>query len=196
MSKRVVVIASGETERRALPHLVAHLRTRGTVVDDVRIPPRHRHLGVRMVEQLIKAAWFEDPTSRPDKFVVLVDVDAADPEDVLRPFETQLPPRLHNVHATVLYAYAQRHLEAWFFADAMRLRGCLGRALGAVDTSDPDGIENPKLHLRHLFGQRMYTSRVSETIASTLDPATIARNSPSFLGFERAVANGGHPSTA
>ena len=165
-------------------------------MDELRIPPRHGHLGVRMAERLIKAAWFEDPTSRPDKFVVLVDVDAADPEHVLRPFETQLPPRLRNVNATILYAYAQRHLEAWFFADATRLRGHLGRALGAVDASDPDGIENPKLHLRHLFGQRMYTSRVSETIASTLDPATIARNSPSFLGFERAVANGGHPSTA
>ena len=190
MSKRVVVVASGETERRALPHLVAHLRATGVVMDDVRIPPRHGRLDVQMAERLVKAAWFEDPTSKPDKFVVLVDVDAADPDDVLRPFKTQLPQRLGNVDVTILYAVAQRHLEAWFFGDAAGLRGWLGRALGSIDTSDPDAIPNPKLHLKHLLGPRLYTSRLSEDIASSLDPATIATRSPSFRRFELAVTNG------
>lgn len=190
MSKRVVVVASGETERRALPSLVGHLRANGIVMDDVRVPPRHARLDVQMAERLVKAAWFEDPTSKPDKFVVLVDVDTADPEDVLRPFETQLPQRLANVHATILYAIAQRHLEAWFFGDAAGLRGWLGGSLGNVDTSNPDAIPNPKLHLRHLLGQRLYTSRVSEDIASSLDPASIAMRSPSFRRFQLAVTNG------
>ena len=190
MSKRVVVVASGETERRTLPHLVANLRANGVAVDDVRIPPRHGLLDVRMAERLVKAAWFEDPASKPDKFVVLVDVDEADPDDVLRPFETQLPQRLNNVHATILYAFAQRHLEAWFFADPAGLRGWLEGALGSIDTSAPDAIPNPKLHLKHLLGPRLYTSRLSEDIASSLDPATIATRSPSFRRFQLAVANG------
>ena len=29
MTKNVIVLASGETERRALPHLLSHLRDRG-----------------------------------------------------------------------------------------------------------------------------------------------------------------------
>ena len=190
MSKRVVVVASGETERRALPHLVAHFRASGIVMDDVRVPPRHGRLDVQMAERLVKAAWFEDPASRPDKFVVLVDVDAADPEDVLRPFETHLPQRLENVHAAILYAFAQRHLEAWFFGDAAGLRRWHGGALGSIDTSNPDAIPNPKLHLQHLLGPRLYTSRLSAEIASNLDPATIAVRSPSFRRFQLAVANG------
>ena len=36
MSKRVIMIASGETERRALPHLVRHLRDQDVVAEDVR----------------------------------------------------------------------------------------------------------------------------------------------------------------
>lgn len=143
-----------------------------------------------MAERLVKAAWFEDPASRPDKFVVLVDVDAADPEDVLRPFETDLPRRLGNVPATILYTFAQRHLEAWFFGDAAGLRAWLGGALGSVDTSNPDAIPNPKLHLQQLLRRRLYTSRLSAEIASSLDPATIAMRSPSFRRFHLAVANG------
>lgn len=122
--------------------------------------------------------------------MVLVDVDAADPDDVLRPFETELPRRLGNVDATILYAFAQRHLEAWFFGDAAGLRRWLGGALGSAQTSDPDAIPNPKLHLKHLLGPRLYTSRLSEDIASNLDPATIAMRSPSFRRFELAVTNG------
>lgn len=35
VAKHVVVLASGETERRALPHLVRHLAEQGVVVDSI-----------------------------------------------------------------------------------------------------------------------------------------------------------------
>ena len=103
---------------------------------------------------------------------------------------TQLPERVHDVEADVLYAYAQAHLEAWYFADADNLRQYLGRAPGQVDTSKPDEIDNPKLQLRHLLGERVYTARVSAEIAGTLDATTIALRSPSFRIFVEAVMNG------
>ena len=64
---------------------------------------------------------------------------------------------------------------------------------GTLDTSTPDGIQNPKLHLKHLLGNRVYTARISEEIAIRLDAPTIAERSPSFRGFVDAVMNGpGH----
>ena len=71
MAKRVAVIASGETERRALPHLVGHLQEQGISLVDVRIPPRGLPLRAEMVEKLIKATWFADSDAPPEKFVVL-----------------------------------------------------------------------------------------------------------------------------
>ena len=59
VTKHVIVLASGETERRALPHLVSHLRDRDVSVDEVRVPPRNRALDLHMAESLVKAAWFE-----------------------------------------------------------------------------------------------------------------------------------------
>ena len=184
------MVASGETERRALPHLVSHLRERDVIVDEVRIPPRNKALSVPMAERLIKAAWYENASAPPNKFVLLVDIDGALPDDVLARFTEQLPGRLDGVGAEVLYAFAQWHLEAWYFADATNLRGYLGGALGHVDTSRPDEIRNPKLHLKNLLSHRVYTARISEEIASRLDAATIARRSPSFNGFVEAVMNG------
>ena len=191
MAKNVIVLASGETERRALPHLLSYLRARGVSLVEVRIPPRNGALSVRMAESLIKAAWYERPGAPPDKFVILLDVDGKPPNRVLEPFRT-LPKRLGSeIGAAVLYAYAQWHLEAWYFADAMGLRGYFhGRTLGNVDTSKPDGIQNPKLHLKHLLGTRVYTARISEEIARGLDATTIAERSPSFKGFVEAVMNG------
>ena len=190
MPKRIVVIASGETERRALPHLAGFLRERGIALDDVRIPPRNKALCVPMIEKLIKAAWYACPDARADKFVVVVDLDGSDPDEVLGPIREQLPGLVPDVEAEVLYAFAQQHLEAWFFADAENLRGYLGRALGNVDTSKPDEIENPKLHLRNLLGSQVYTARVSGEIAGTLDAQTIVQRSPSFSNFVEAVTNG------
>ena len=190
VTKRVIVLASGETERRALPHLVSHLGDQDVSVEEVRIPPRNRALDVRMAENLINAAWFERANAPPDKFVLLLDVDGKAPDEVLAPFR-ELPGRLHGeVGAAVRYAYAQWHLEAWYFADAANLRDWLGRALGQIDTSQPDEIQNPKLHLKQLLGDRVYTARVSEEIASRLDAMAIAQRSPGFKGFLDAVTNG------
>lgn len=189
MAKRVTIIASGETERRALPHLVSHLRDQGVSVTDVRIPPRNRSLKVGVAESLIKAAWYSGVESLPDKFVVLVDTDGKSPEETLAPFQ-DLPGRLRDLGAAILFAYAQWHLEAWYFADAANLRSYVGGALGSVDESRPGEIENPKLHLKNLLDNRVYTALVSEEVAIRLDPPTIAQRSPSFRGFVDAVMNG------
>lgn len=197
MPKHVVVIASGETERRALPRLVRFLSEGGVLGVDIRIPPRNRALSGDMAARLIKAAWYENLHAPPDKFVVLVDVDRAAPDRVLDRMRAGLAQRLRGVDAEVLYAYAQAHLEAWYFADADNLRSRLGRDLGHVDASRPDEIDNPKLQLRNLLGDRVYTARISAEIAGALDAATIARRSPSFSGFVQAVENGsGHRSRA
>ena len=189
MAKNVIVLASGETERRALPHLLFHLRDCGVSLMEVRIPPRNGELRVQMAERLIKAGWYERLDAPPDKFVILLDVDGKSPDVVMEPFKT-LSKRLGGeIGATVLYAYAQWHLEAWYFADAQGLGDCLKRALGRVDTSKPDRIQNPKLHLKHLLGG-IYTARISEEIASQLDATAIAERSPSFKGFMEAVMNG------
>ena len=87
------------------------------------------------------------------------------------------------------YAHAQRHLEAWYFADGGNLRSYLKRDLGRIDDSRPDEIENPKLHLRNILDQ-VYTARVSEEIARVLDAENISRRSPSFRGFLEALLNG------
>lgn len=189
MAKRVVIIASGETERRALPHLTRHL-ARAVTVREVRVPPRNRKLDMSMAEKLIKAAWYENPSAPPDKFVLVLDLDGADPDDSLAPIRDRLPGRVDGIGAEVLFAYAQQHLEAWYFADAENLRSWLGRDLGQVDTSKPDEIRNPKLHLKHLLRGRSYTALVSEEIARTLDAVAIAGRSPSFSGFVDAVRNG------
>jgi len=66
MARNVIILASGETERRALPHLLAHLEDRGVSVVEVRIPPRNGALSVRMAERLIKAAWYERLDASPE----------------------------------------------------------------------------------------------------------------------------------
>lgn len=191
MAKHVIVIASGETERRSLPHLLAHLRAEGVSIDEVRIPPRNRALNPEMAEKLVKAAWYERVVDPPEKFVVLLDVDGKVPAEVLHPFQAQLPARLKpNIHATIQFAYAQWHLEAWYFADITTLREYLGGAPGKIDASKPDEVINPKLHLQNLLGNRVYTAVVSEEIARRLDANTIAQRSPSFQGFLEAVRNG------
>lgn len=189
MSKNVVVIASGETERRALPHLLDHLHECDVTV---RIPPRNRALNVGTAFSLIQASLYDAGDSSPDKYVILVDTDGKDTDVVLKPFKEQLPNRLGSqFRPSVLFAYAQRHLEAWYFADSSSLRGYLGGSdLGSIDTSQPDNIENPKLHLKNLLRDNFYTARVSEEIAKTLNAETVSGRSPSFHGFLDAVKNG------
>ncbi len=189
MHKRVLVIASGNTERLALPHLTAHLQNHGIVIE-VRIPPRNRAITDREAYNIIQSAQYDMPT--PDKYVVLADADGKSPEAVLQLICSGLSRRLGEYFETaVLYAYAQWHLEAWYFADAQGLRKFFGgRALGSVDTSQPDGIQNPKEHLKHLLGNRRYTARLSEEIARMLDARTIEQRSPSFAHFLDKVRNG------
>ena len=192
MTKQVVVIASGETERLALPYLVAHLHEEGIMLRSVIYPPNHQDLKPHIAIPLIQTEFY-GPDGPPEKFVVLVDVDGKDPSQVVAPFKEEFPKRLSNdVLSRVQYAYAQWHLEAWYFADARNLRRYLGgRALGNVDTSQPDWIQNPKHHLKNLLGSDLtYTAQVSEEIASNLDARTIAQRSPSFNGFLEAVKNG------
>ena len=186
----VIVLASGETERRSLPHLVAHLQRQGTFVDEVRISP-NGVLNRRVSEKLIKAVWYDNIHSPPQKIVLLVDVDGKHPEQVVGSLREQLDPRLpREIQERLLYSCAQWHLEAWYFGDETNLRGYLKRSIGSVDTSKPDEIENPKLHLKHLLYPQVYTARVSERIARTLDAETIAGRSPSCKGFLQALLNG------
>ena len=191
MKKHVVGIASGETERRALPHLLAHFRDQGIDVT-VRIPPRNRALRVAVVYSLIQSTLYDIDGYPPDKYVILVDADGGIPDDILIPLRRDLSNRLGSGFGpSVQYAYAQWHLEAWYFADAGNLREYLGgRALGSIDPSRPDQIQNPKLHLKHLLRNEFYTAQVSEQIAKVLDARTIAQRSPSFNGFLEAVRNG------
>ena len=90
MAKRVVVIASGATERLAIPHLTAHLRGQGIEVSRLMIPPNNSALNVRMAAKLIRAAWFGS-FPKPDKFVVLVDTDGKTPSEALGLLESNLP---------------------------------------------------------------------------------------------------------
>ena len=189
MSKNVVVIAPGETERRALPHLLDHLQDRDI---RVRIPPRHRALNAKMALKLIQASLYDYGDRPPDKYVILVDTDGKEPDEVLRHLKKDLLNLLGSqFRPSVRYAYAQWHLEAWYFADAMNLRRFLGgRDLGSVDTSQPDKIQSPKLHLKNLLGDSFYTAGVSEGIAKTVNAETVSGRSQSFRGLLDAVKNG------
>lgn len=189
--KHLIVIASGETERRSLPHLLAYLESANIYIDEVRRPDRNKALTVEMAEKLVKAAWYARADEPMDKFVILLDTDGKDPDEVLRQFQDDLPKRLRpHVTAALQFAYARWHLEAWYFADSVGLRAYLGRDLGNVDSSKPDEIQNPKLHLQNLLGDRAYTAVVSEEIASRLNAETIAQRSPSFRLFLLAVEDG------
>ena len=92
MAKRVVVIASGPTERSALPHLLAHLKAEGITVD-IRIPDRHRHLRPNVVNPIIYSALYDSPDGPPHKIVVLVDTDGKSTDDAMRPIQQNIPKR-------------------------------------------------------------------------------------------------------
>lgn len=192
MAKKVVVIVSGETDRRCVPHLCREL-VQQTSLFDVRKPPANAALTVPQAEKLIKAAWYElkGRGNPPEKFVVLVDTDGQEPEEVIKPFE-DATAKLADIPVPKLIATAVRHLEAWFFGHAEELRNYLARDLGGVDASKPDEIENPKLHLMNLLRSRsrVYTSPVAEQIAERLDQATIEGRSLSFANFLDKVRNG------
>lgn len=194
MAKKVVVIVSGESDRRSIPHLCRHVLQQ-TEYFEIRKPPGNAAFTPEQAIKLIKAAWYEmnGRGNEPDKFVVLVDADASaqEPELAAKPFEKAVA-HLADIPAPRLVAVAVRHLEAWFFGHTEKLREFLNRDPGNVDTSRPDEIDNPKLHLTNLLQSRdrVYTARVAEEIAGLLDPHTIEGRSPSFAGFVNKLRNG------
>ena len=119
MAKRVVVIASGETERRALPHLAAHLGNEGITVD-VRIPGRNRQIRADIIIRIVQATLYDDSVEGPpDKFVVLVDTDGKTPEEAIDPIKNGLErSSFRGLRQRIHYAYAQWHLEACFLPTA------------------------------------------------------------------------------
>lgn len=188
----VLVIGSGATEREALPWLLSESISRTGRGLLVRHPPSPQRLTPSTAAQLIIAHyWASYP--RPEKAVVLVDADSAEPDQVIAQMETALMPRIVNVTErglTVLITAAKWHLEAWFFADAQGLREYLGRDLGSVDISDPESMCRPKHHLQRLLN-RPYTSSVAREIARSLKAAMIRGKSGTFRLFELAFENGG-----
>ncbi len=192
MARKVIVIVSGETDRRSVPLLCRHF-SKQVDLFEVRKPPGNAALTPEQAIKLIKAGWYEMKWcgEAPDKFVVLVDCDAFSPDVAAEPFEKALA-QITEIPVARIVAVAVRHLEAWFFGDVEKLREFLGRDPGRIDTSRPDEIDNPKLHLENLLQSRsrVYTARVAEQIAGLLDPPTIEGRSPSFAGFVNKLRNG------
>ena len=190
MTKRVLIIASGPTELNALPTLLEHLKLEGIEVE-IRIPPGHRQLRPNVLCPIIYSAQYDSEYGSPDKCVVLVDTDGKLPEEAINPIRQGLQrAQVLQKFQNVKFAFAQWHLEAWYFADAANLRIYLDRDLGSVNANDPDQIQNPKHHLRQLLGDRTYTAQVSADIAARLDYRIISQRSPSFRTFLEAIRNG------
>ena len=109
---------------------------------EVRVPPRNKVLNAEMAERLIRAAWYENLSTPPDKFVLVLDLDGANPD-------------------------------------------------GSLDRFEAGFLTESEAASQHLLGECVYTARVSEDIASGLDPDTIAGRSPSFRKFVDAITNVG-----
>lgn len=188
MGRHVVLVASGETERHALPRLLGG----ASASLDVRTT-RHGKITADDTAKIITAAYWEGfgRGKPPDKAIVLVDADGRSPESILPPLEEEIARRLKRIPISLLLAHAQWHLEAWFFGDAQRLQEYLKRDVGNIDPSLPDEIRMPKAHLKNLLGDDVvYTARVAGEIADVLDPEEISKRSPSFAGLIGKVRNG------
>jgi len=190
MGKRVVVIASGETERMALPHLLRHLETESiAILGPILTPPRHHAITPNSVCQLVQQGWYRN-YPRPDKFVILIDADGQDPHTVANTLAKRVEStQCQEIPAPIKVVAAKWHLEAWFWADPTGLRDYLGRDLGNVDTSDPDAIQSPKNCLKQLLDMP-YTARVAGEIAEKIAAVEVRKRSQSFAQFEQAIRNG------
>ncbi|MBK9266416.1 MAG: DUF4276 family protein [Polyangiaceae bacterium] len=193
MGKRVVVIASGETERMALPHLLRHLESDNVgILGPILTPPRQHALTPDSACKLVQAAWYwNDP--QPDKFVILVDADGKDPQMVVATFAQRLEgTKCQDIPVPIKVVAAKWHLEAWFWADPHALRSYVGRDLGNVDINDPDAIPSPKQCLKDLLDVP-YTARVAGEIAQGISTTEVGKRSRSFAHFEQAIRNGSAP---
>jgi hypothetical protein len=110
MDERVLIVVSGETERRALPHLLDHLSQVGVADIQIRMSP-HGSVTTDVAKKVIISAWWELSALGQafDKAVVLVDADAARPEQKEAEFE-RLPSLISSIPIIVLVAAAKWHL--------------------------------------------------------------------------------------
>ena len=155
---------------------------------DVRIPPRNRAISGELAVKIAKSCYWDVPS--PDKFVILVDVDGKNPDEVLESLRQRVGSALDHLDLRIYYAYAQSHLEAVVLRRRKGAARIPGKEPWSVDASRPDLIENPKLHLKHLLANRIYTSEIAERITRVLDAAEIAKHSTSFGRFVGAIRNG------
>ena len=194
-NKRVVIIASGDTERRALPHLCRDLYATGIeILEPVRTIVLRTRTSTRFADRLrstIKSAWHDHngKSEPPSKFVILVDADGR-PKEAAIASAREACRHLHDIPVPCLVTAAKWHLEAWFFADEQKLREFLGRDLGNISPQFPDEILNPKLHLKNLLSGRRYTREIADRIASVVRPSVMQTHSQSFFDFVQAVRNG------
>ena len=116
MAKKIVVIVTGETDRRSIPRVCRDAFEQAEWFE-VRKPPGNAALTPEQAKKLIKAAWYEmcGRGRAPDKFVMLIDANNHEPLEAARPFE-EMAAHLADVTAPKLVTAAVRHLEAWFLA--------------------------------------------------------------------------------
>lgn len=180
----VALIASGETERRALPLLCRDLGASGTTLTEVLVPPRTGQLSPDMALRLARSVH-----TASNKIVVVVDADGRTQDSILQPFRKKFQ-NWPSWPRPVFLAHAQWHLEAWFFADQAGLRLFLNdKDLGNLPAI-PDDIERPKLRLQHLLQPFLYTAATAREIAAAIHPQVAEKRSPSFAQFRAAMRNG------
>ena len=88
MAKKVIVVVSGESDRRSIPFLCRHFLEQAEMFE-VRKPPGNATLTPEQTVKLVKAGWYEmnGRGMPPDKFVILVDSDGKAPVVAAKPFE-------------------------------------------------------------------------------------------------------------
>ena len=186
-----LILASGLKEWYALPVLCRHFcEDAGVRV----VFPDHSAALIHQVAPLLQLHW------RPDvdpPCVILVDTHRLSPSQAMEPVQQKvdamvqrgdLSPAARN---SIRWAYAQPHLEAWFFADPSGLAryiGCDEADLGVPGTiRDPQGVLRG-LMTQHMPGRRRnYGASRAKDIADGLDARVVLANSPSFKTLIDAI---------
>lgn len=190
MSKRVVVVASGETERRALPSLVGHLRANGIVMDDVRVPPAAR-----------SARRADGRTPRESSLVRGSNVEAGQVRGSRRRRHGRSGGRAAAFRDAVASASSQRSRDDPLCDRPTSSRSVVLRRCGRSPRL-ARGFARKRRHIQPRCNpEPQASSQASPRPAplhvprfgghrSSLDPASIAMRSPSFRRFQLAVTNG------